>query len=282
MRFYSLKIKLTIAFERSAIYCEIPVFKTQHMENTTTSFFETWDSYLILGSYVCFGIALLIILFHEVKMMMTSNEKDRYDYVNQHEIRFFWYAIIAFIAGVSLYFSAVITPLVPIDDSLKVYVSVFFLGGFVVITYLILSGMVRILYPRFLENRLMRIRNKPRVSAAGNVMRKLSSEEGSVHLEENQLAEHTSEIHSVEYDVWLDEKTGAKKVEKYMAYQHAEKCGECGFYTMKIDTEEVVKKPSLQEPGVLLEHYRCSYCKHREAREVPIAALSSNVKGVVS
>jgi hypothetical protein len=249
------------------------------MENSTAPFIETWDSYLQLGSYVCFGIALLIILFHESKIIMTSNQKDRYDYVNEHEIRYFWYAIIAFIAGISLYFSTVISPIVPVDDSMKVYVSVFFVAGFVVIAYLILASTVRILYPRFLENRLMRIRNKPRVSAAGNKMRKLTSEEGAVHLEESQLAEHTSEIHSVEYDVWVDEKTGEKRVEKYMAYQHAEKCGECGFFTMKIDTEEVVKKPGYQEEGVLLEHYRCSYCKHREAREVPIAALSSNVKG---
>ena len=248
------------------------------MGNSTSSFFDTWDSYLILGSYVCFGLVLIIILFHEVKIMMTSNEKDRYDYVNEHEIRYFWYAIISFIAGVSLYFSAVITPMVPIDNSLKIYVSIFFLGGFVVIAYLILSSMLRILYPRFLENRLMRIRNKVRISATGNKMRKLSNEEGAVHLEENQLAEHASEIHSAEYDVWLDEKSGEKRVEKYMAYQHAEKCGECGFYTMKIDTEEVAKKPSEQEEGLLLEHYRCSYCKHREARQVPIAALSSNVK----
>jgi hypothetical protein len=249
------------------------------MENTTpTTFFETWDSYLILGSYLCFGIALLIILFHEAKIMMTSNDKDRYDYVNQHEIRFFWYANIAFIAGVSLFFSAVITPKVPVANSFKVYVSLFFLGGFVVITYLILSSMVNILYPRFLENRLTRIRNKVRISSAGNKMRKLTADEGAVHLEENQQTEHSSEIHSVEYDVWLDEKTGEKKVEKYMAYQHAEKCSECGFYTMKIDTEEVVKKPTYQEEGELLEHYQCSYCKHREARQVPIAMLSSNVQ----
>ncbi len=252
------------------------------MENTATSFIETWNSYFIQGSYVCFGIALLIILFHEARIMMTSNEKDRYDYVNDHEIRYFWYAIIAFIAGVSLYFSAVITPMVPVDNSMKVYVSIFFLGGFVVIAYLILSGMVRILYPRFLENRLTRIRNKPRVSSAGNKMRKLSDVEETVHLEESQSAEQTSGVHSSEYDVWLDEKTGEKRVEKYMAYKHAAKCGECGFFTMKIDTEEIVKKPTAQEAGLLLEHYRCSYCKHREAREVPIAALSSNVKSVVS
>lgn len=245
------------------------------MENST-SFISTWNSYFILGAYVCLGIALLIVLFHEIRIMMTANEKDRYEYVNQHEIRYFWYAIIAVIAGVSLYFSAVITPKVPVDNSLKVYVSLFFLAGFIVITYLILSNTVRILYPKFLEGRLMRIRNKPRKSSAGNIMRKLSHEEGEVHLEGSQLAEHKSDIHSVEYDVWLDEKTGEKRVEKYMAYQHAEKCGECGFYTMKIDSEEIVKQPSVQESGVLVEHYRCSYCKHREAREVVIAALSSN------
>ena len=249
------------------------------MENTDTSFIGNWDSYFILGSYVCFGIALLIILFHEARIMTTAQGKKRYDYVNQHEIRFFWYAIIALIAGGALYLTAVVTPLIQVDDFLKIFVGVFFLAGFVVVSYLVLSSMVRILYPRFLENRLMRIRNKPRISSAGNKMKKLSSEEGAVHLEESQLAEHTSEIHSIEYDVWLDEKTGEKKVEKYLTYQHADKCGECGFYTMKIDSEEIVKKPTHQETGLLVEHYRCSYCKHREAKEVAIAALSSNVGG---
>ena len=252
------------------------------MENVAPSFIETWNSYFILGSYVCFGIALLIVFFHEVKIMMTASDKDRYDYVNEHEIKYFWYAIVAFIAGVSLYFSAVITPRMPVSDSIKVYVSLFFLAGFVVIAYLILSGSIRTLYPRFLERRLKRIRSKPRVSVGGNKMRKLSAEEGAVHLEDTQLSEHNSVIHSLEYDVWLDDKTGEKKVEKYMTYQHAEKCSVCDFYTLKIDTEEVVKQPGFQEEGILLEHYRCSYCRHREAREVPIAALSSNVKSAVS
>jgi ABC-type uncharacterized transport system fused permease/ATPase subunit len=250
------------------------------MENTT-SFIETWGSYFIMGSYLFFAIALLIILFHEGRILMTANQKDRYDYVNQHEIRFFWFAIIAFIGGVSLYFSVVVTPLFPVDDSLRIYVSIFFLAGFVVIAYLILSNMVRILYPRFLEGRLMNIRNKPRISSAGNKMKKLSFEEGAVHLEEDQLRQHASEIHSVEYDVWLDEKTNEKKIEKYMTYQHAEKCSECGFYTMKVHSEEIVKQPSNKETGLLVEHYRCSYCKHREAKEVVIAAMSSNVKGAV-
>ncbi|MCE7864705.1 MAG: hypothetical protein DYG99_14280 [Bacteroidetes bacterium CHB5] len=248
------------------------------METSARHFIETWDNYLVLGSYVLFAIAVLILIYHEIKLMTISDPKERYDYVNQHEIKFFWYAILSVMVGLVLFATAKITPLIPVDDSVKLYVSIFFLAGSFVILYTLFSGLIRVLYPRLLEGRLRRIRNKPRKSSAGNVMRKLTDEEGSVHLEADQLEQHQSELHSVEYDVWVDEKTGEKKVEKYMPYQHAEKCVECGYYTMKIASEEIEKKPTQTEDGLLLEHYQCSYCKHREAREVVIAALSSNVK----
>jgi len=245
------------------------------MENST-SFIETWDSYLIMGSYVFFALTLLIILYYEIKMMSISEAKDRYDYVNTHEIKYFRFGVIAFIMGLVLFTTGKVTPVIPMDNTMKLYVSIFFLSGLVAITYVILSNILQVIYPRLLEGRLSRIRNKPRKSSAGNIMRKLSAEEGSVHLEADQLAQHKSEIHSVEYDIWLDDKSGEKKIEKYMGYQHAEKCGECGYYTMKIDSEEIEKQPTQQEDGLLIKHYKCSYCKHREAREVVIAALNSN------
>jgi len=176
-----------------------------------------------------------------------------------------------------LFLTAIITPLIEVNGSLKFFVEVFFLAGFVAVTYMVLSSLVKIMYPRFLENRLLRIRNKTRISAAGNRMRKLSSDEEQVHLEGSQLTARANEIHSVEYDVWLDEKTGEKRIEKYLVSHHADKCNECGFYTMKIDTEELVNKPNSSEPGLLIEHYRCSYCNHREAKQVIVAALSTNV-----
>ena len=252
------------------------------MEASSSNLIGNWDSDFILISYVCFGIAVLIILIHEIRIVITANEKNRYDYVNQHEIRFFWYAIIAFIAGAALSLTALITPLLPVDNNLKVFVGIFFLAGFVAVAYMVLSSMVRILYPKFLENRLLRIRNRTRKSTAGNRMRKLSAGEGAVHLEEGQLAERVNEIHSIEYDVWLDDKTGEKRVEKYLVYQHVGKCEECGYYTMKIDREEIIKQPSQNETGLLTEHYRCGYCKHRVAKQVVIAALSSNLAGQAS
>jgi hypothetical protein len=245
------------------------------MENSA-SFIETWDSYLITGSYLFFGLTLLIILLYEVKVLMISDPKNRYDYVNLHEIKFFRYGVITFIIGMALYLVGKVTPKLPVSDSLKIFISAFFLIVIVTIAYVTLSSVLQVIYPRLLEGRLNRIRNKARKSSTGNTMRKLSSEEGSVHLEADQLAQHQSVIHSVEYDVWLDDTTGEKKIEKYMGYQHAEKCNECGYFTMSINSEEIEKQPTQQEDGLLLKHYKCSYCNHREAREVVIASLGNN------
>ncbi len=231
---------------------------------------------MFMGSYVFFGLTLLIILFHEFKVMSIRDQKDRYDYINLHEIKYFRLGVIALIIAAGLYLVATITPKLPVSDSLRMFIGAFFLIVLGTIAYVTLTSIVGTIYPRLLEGRLTRIRNNPRKSSTGNIMRKLSEEEGSVHLEADQLSQHKSEIHSVEYDVWLDDKTGEKKIDKYMAYQHAEKCGECGYYTLKIDVEEIEKQPTQQEDGLLLEHYKCSYCKHREVREVVIASLANN------
>ncbi len=234
------------------------------------------DSSLILGALVFFAIAVLILLYHEIRVFMIKDAKEKYDYVSTHEIRYFWYAVVAFIVSAALYLNKVVTPLFSVDPPLRTIIRIFFGAGFIVIAYLLLSGLVRFMYPRVIERRLKKIRNKPRISPAGNIMRKLTEQEESVHLEKDQVDEQASNIHSVEYDVWLDEKTGFKKVEKYMASLHAEKCKECEYYTMQIHSEEIEKKPTATEEGLLIKHYRCSYCKHREAREVVIAKLSSN------
>lgn len=234
------------------------------------------DSLLGIGAMISLAVAIIILIYHEFRTFMVKDPKERYDYVNTHEIRYFWYAVIAFIAALALYLNLVFGPKIPVSAATLPYVRLFFLAGFSVVAYLVLSSGVRLLYPPVIERRLNRIRSKPRLSPAGNVMRKLREEEESVHLDQSEIDAQASTIHSAEYDVWIDEKTGFKRVEKYMGYQHAEKCGECGFYTMKIDTEEVTRKPAATEEGLLVKHYRCSYCHHREAREVVIAKLSSN------
>ena len=242
---------------------------------TTSTFLSTWDQYMYVGSVMCIALGVLVLLYHEFKVFQIKDLKEKYDYVNLNEIKYFWYAMIAFIAAVVIYANTIATEKIAREGTRWFFVRIFVTAGFAVIAYFVFYSLVRIYYPRQLEKRLTRLRNTPRISPAGNPMRKLSESEEEHHLDESQRADGV--IHSIDYDVWVDEATGFKKIEKYPAYQHAEECSECGYFTMSIAREEIEKAPTLAEPGILLKHYKCSYCGHREQHEITVARLSANV-----
>lgn len=237
-----------------------------------------WDQYMVIAGSAALVIGVLIFLYYEFRVLQLKDYKDKYDFVNANEIRFFWYCIFLFIIAAFFYSNTIFTHKVLDHGMLWFWVRLFITVSMGFIAYFFFSSIVRIYYPRQLDKRLRKIRTKPRISPAGNVMRRLSEEEEDAHLEADQIAEESSEIHSVDYDVWLDEKTGFKKIEKYMAYQHAEECSECGYFTMRIHNEEVEKRPTTDETGLLLKHFRCTYCRHREVREVVLAKTSTNVQ----
>lgn len=242
---------------------------------TTSTFFSAWDQYMYIGAAACVVLGVLILVYHEFKVLQLKDYKQKYDYVNLHEIRYFWYAVIAFIGASAFYANTVATDKILSEGIRWFYVRLFITACFAVIAYNTLSSLIRIYYPRQLEKRLTKLRNATRYSPSGNVMRKLSESEEEHHLEEIMKMEGS--VHSIDYDIWLDEKTGFKKIEKYPAYQHAEECSECGFYTMKLEQEEIESAPTLDEQGLLMKHYKCSYCGHREQHEVVVAKLSANV-----
>ncbi len=249
------------------------------MEEATPHFVHALDEYLTYGAYACAGIAVLIFLYHEFRILIIRDYKAKYDYVNSNEIRFFWYSVVALILAATLYLNhlaAAVSMSVFNSPETWFYVRTFMTLCLMAILFVIFHTVVRIYYPRSVEKRLAKLRNKPRISPAGNVMRKLAESEEEAHLEAWQFREQ-QEIHSVDYDVWIDEKTGYKKIEKYEAYKHAEECTECGYYTLRIYDEEVATPPTEDESGLLIKHFKCNYCGHREAREAVIAPLSANV-----
>lgn len=238
--------------------------------------FAHWDQYMVIAGSAFLGIGVIIFLYHELRVVRIKDYKEKYDYVNLHEIQFIWYAVFSFIVAAFFFSNTVLTPTV-LQDMLWFYVRIFITVSFAIIAYFIFYSLVRIYYPRILEKRLLRLRNAPRLSPDGNLMRKLSEAEEDHHLEAEQIAEESSAVHSVDYDVWLDKKTGFKKVEKYWAYQHAEECSECGYFTLRIDSEEIEKRPTASESGLLIKHFKCSYCGHREAREIVLTRLADNL-----
>lgn len=245
----------------------------------TSTFFTSWNSIMVYGAFGSIALAVLVLLYHEFRIYQIKDYKQKYDYVNLHEIRYFWYAVVAVILAAVLYCNTLGTEKITESGSMTwFYVRLFMTLSFGAIAYFIFFSMVRIYYPTTVEKRLSKLRNTPRISSTGNRMRKLSEAEEDAHLEASQIAEESSEIHSTDYDVWIDEKTGEKKIEKYMSYQHAEECSECGYITMRIDNEEVAVPPTANETGVLIKHYRCHYCRHREQRQVILAKFSDNIK----
>ncbi len=232
-----------------------------------------WDRYMFIGASAFAALAVLLFLLYEFRLFLIKDPKEKYDFVNLHEIKYFWYSVFLLIVGAWFLGNTVFTERVTSHGMLWFYVRLFVTISFGIIFYFIFSNIVQIYYPRSVERRLIKIRNKPRISPGGNAMRKLSEAEEKTHLEE---VGENHELHSVEYDVWVDDQTGFKKIEKYNSFEHAEECGECGYVTMRIASEEIEVKPTVEEEGLLVKHYRCSYCKHRERREVVLTRLAEN------
>jgi hypothetical protein len=239
-------------------------------------FVMTWDHYMQIGAIVFVVLAALVFLYYEFRVLQLKDYKEKYDYVNLHEIKYFWYAILMLIIAAAFFANSIKSESILTKGILWFYVRIFIVASFAVILYFVFYSMVRIYYPRSVERRLVKLRRTPRISPAGNPMRRLEEDEEDIHLDADQIAEEAN-VHSVDYDVWLDEKTGYKRVEKYDSYMHAELCSECGFYTSRIYKEEVEVKPTQDTTGLLLKHYKCGYCNHREAKEVKLAKLSTNV-----
>lgn len=244
---------------------------------TIHEFSVSWDHYMIIGTYVFIGLAIFFLVYHEFRVLSLKEYKAKYDYVTTNEVKFFWYTIIMLIVAATFISNVFMTEWIVKKGWLWFGGRIFITICLAILTYYLFFSLIKIYYIKRLENKLTRLRNKPRLSPAGNTMRKLSEAEEDAHLEADQIAQEGSEVHSVDYDVWIDEKTGFKQVEKYYSYQHSIECPDCGYVTMKIHHEEVTQAPTLTDGGTLVKHYRCSFCNHRERKEVHLAKLSENV-----
>ena len=70
------------------------------METTSTSL-GVGPVYVHRRSRLCV-VGVLILLYHEFKVIQMKDYKEKYDYVNLNEVRYFWYAVIAFIVAAAI------------------------------------------------------------------------------------------------------------------------------------------------------------------------------------
>ena len=127
-------------------------------------FLDSWNEYMYLGAIAFVVLGFLILGYHEFRIIIIKDLKEKYDYVHLNEIKFFWFAIMAFIMAGFMFFNTFATDMIHKSGMTWFYVRLFITTSFAVIFYFISFSSIRIYYPRFVEKRLNKIRNKPRVS----------------------------------------------------------------------------------------------------------------------
>ena len=229
------------------------------MEPTSSSpFLDYWHYAMIIGALAMVGVAVIIYVVHHLRIVTISDYKAKYDYINLYEIKnykkVFLCLGIAAMLTINLYGMGELLN-IGVWFFVRLFISV--AGGTLVayVAFLVLEYY----YPTILNRKLKKWRYMPRIGKSGNKLRLLGEEEEDVHLEEGMRAEEN--VFSVDYDVWIDEKSGDLKIEKYPGHLQALKCNSCGFYTMKVVKEEITRPPTKDSPGELIKHFQCYYCK---------------------
>ncbi|MEL7147961.1 MAG: hypothetical protein AAFO69_16425, partial [Bacteroidota bacterium] len=230
-----------------------------------SSFLDIWHQAMYYLGWVSGGAAILIYLGYKVILAGKKELKSKYDFVSQNEVNAFKLAHIA--VGIAIFaflnFRA--------QTNVEIAVGWFFIRLFISIcaTTLYIYIMILILqyyYPKPLEKKLERLRYTPRTNPkTGNKLKLLSEEEEDVYLDEGMQAEE--DVFSVDYDVWVDPKSDYVKIEKYKGHLAALECDRCGFQTLKLAKEEIIKQPSALADGEIKKEYNCTYCG-RIKREV--------------
>jgi hypothetical protein len=226
-----------------------------------------WNEYGFYAACALAGVGVLILVGHLLKLVTTTDNKARYDYINMHEINFLWYGVLSLLIGLSLYANT----LAPRQSWLWFFVILFITGMVAMIVGVIIQNILKFYYPFFIEKRLRKLRYTARISPDNRKMKLLSEEEEDVYLDEGMQAEENA--FSVDYDVWIDEISGFTKIEKYNGRLHALQCDECNYQTLKVDREEVIQSATDTEDGELMKYYACGYCGHKQRKSFTIAKL---------
>ena len=244
------------------------------MENEPSSpFLDLWHLAMITGAIVMTAAAIGIYIVHNIRIATIKDYKGKYNYINEKEIKNYKRVFVCFglatMLIINLYGMGKLHN-IGVWFFVRLFISVS--GGTLVayVAFLVLEYY----YPTVVHRKLNKWRYMPRKGNSGVPLRLLSEEEEDVHLAEGMQAEEN--VFSIDYDVWMDEKSGEVKIEKYPGHLQALKCNSCGFYTMKVVREEITRQPGKDVMGELIKHYQCYYCKSVRATAFNISTREAD------
>jgi hypothetical protein len=245
------------------------------MKSNYSEFVNNWQGGAEVWAGMFLLVGCLIFIFYVIGLLVAKDRTMLYDYVSSHEIPAFLNFLIFLSLSLALYVNSMLVGEFKTVNNFEFVVQAILslvIGG---LFWYITRVILRIYYPYILAKHLNNIRFKPLHSpTTGRAMKLLNEDEEDVHLTEDQIAHE--EIFAYDYDVWIDEETGEKLIEKYDVHHTSLLCDDCRFKTMREQNEEVVLEPTDNEEGKLVKHYKCDNCNAEKDIEKHIAPLELN------
>lgn len=236
-------------------------------------FLADWQEIVFILIFVALGLGILNYIAYKISFAGKKTLKEKFDLASHKESKRFLTTHLLF--AVALFFLCNTLEY----ETMQLKFTWFFIRLFVSFCAGVLYGYVahlilKFYYPGKLDKKLKKLRYTPRVNPEnGNKMKLLSENEEDAYLDEGMQAEENA--FSVDYDVWMDPATGYTKIEKYKGHLNALECDRCGFQTLRLVKEEVVKESTDTEDGELYKEYNCSYCSRIKRKNV---VLSHKIK----
>jgi len=245
----------------------------QELDPKYVSFLDIWNEWITIISMVFVGITVLMTLYYFIRMISISEPKKKHDFVNLNEINLFWYAMLSLSIAGGLYLNTLGTATVQ-EEVIWFFVRLFVTASFTTIFALIFNSLIKVYYPFQVNKKLNALRHKPRINPNnGNKMKLLSEEEEDQYMTDEMIDEEARFF--VDYDVWLDEATQFTTIEKYDGSSLAVECPSCGYRTLRVTDEKILRSPTIDDEGELENFYNCSYCGHKERRVIKTHKLHS-------
>jgi preprotein translocase subunit SecG len=234
---------------------------------------DHWFEITEIAGLVFLVIAILMQLTYSIRLQSQKDRSEKYKFASKNEVKSLNRSTNVFAIAIFFFAFNVVAGWLGLAQMYQ-YIFVAFISF--MISFVIGYGLwayLKYYYPFRLEKRLKKIRFKPLKSPkSGKSLRLLNEHEEDEHMTEEMIA--MEDALEADFDIWIDDESGEKIVQKYDIAEHMLVCPNCGFRTLKERSEEVILEPTETEDGKMERNYKCTYCGWVELKEARIPSWS--------
>lgn len=224
-----------------------------------------------------FLFAFFLFLLYVIQAQSFRSRTAKYKFVSEKERPAMLGSAVILASSIGAYAFILIGLSIGLSASFQYFISGILAIGLGFTVGYVLWNYLSYYQPFILEKRLNDIRfGTMKSPVTGKPMTLLNEEQEDIHLT-RQMIEEEDNL-SVDYDVWIDEASDFKVIERYNTRFHPLVCESCNFRTLTERTEEIIEEPEEHTPGLLRKHYECTYCGHVAFKDAPIPSWSEEGK----